>query len=166
MVKACSKWSLKQSSAWFRREMASQGRCLSFSTYLYPYITSMQASYHIWDLNTLSALPHHGFFLIIEILHSCLVKCQIQTQVSSLCPRLVLWWLLAYSRVNFQIKSKKALNFWGKKVFNYGVRLLIFTGCSNLSVLLSRISFPLDSNFQVGCILCLNYIIMPHKTLC
>lgn len=54
------------------------------------------------------------FFLIIEILHSCLVKCQIQTQVSSLCPRLALWWLLTYPRVNFQTKSTKALNFWEK----------------------------------------------------
>lgn len=62
-MKACSKWSLKQSSAWFCTEMPSQERCLSFTMYVYPYLNSMQVYNHILDLSALSALLHHFYFL-------------------------------------------------------------------------------------------------------
>lgn len=126
----------------------------------------MQASDHILDPSALSALLHQFFFPDNRDL------AQLFGQMSNSDPDL-LTLPQTGSVVTADIPQGefsgwvyKGTKFLKKEVFNSGVTLLIFTGCSNFSVLLSSISFPLDSNFQVGCILCLNYIIMPHKTLC
>lgn len=167
-------WRHVANGAWNRAVCGSaekhrrSGRCISFSVCRYTYLTSAQTFCHVLGPDPGSsswALLYRFLFLIGMTLPGCEAKDEVQTQDSSLCPRLALCWRLTSPGWILELNLQRHLDF-EKNILNSGVTLLVFTDCSKFWVLVSRISFPLDSSTQVGCILCLNYFTMPYKMLC
>lgn len=139
------------------------GMFISFSVCLYLHkfhaglLVPPRPKYLLSAGFSLSTLLYLFLFLIMMTLPS--FRPNTNFWVSFFCPRLALYWLSSIWILGLNLQ---ALGFWAK-ILNFG---LVFTDCSNSSVLVFRLSFPLDSNLKVGCILCLNYFTMPHKTLC